>query len=364
MREHSLLTQSFDDRRLELLGEPAPVADQVATYLISGSFSAAAGDILAFRAGSTGSTTSALHWFDRKGKDLGGAAEAGSFAYSDLALSPDGTRAAAARIDPMASGSGQNLWLLDLVHRLSSRFTFDLAPDFAPAWSSDGSKVAFAASREGGTGIYQKAANGGGKEKTLLMPTETDKFPNDWSRDGRTILYTQRDARTNADLWLLPVTADGSPLGTPTPFANFQFNEGQGQFSPDSHWIAYTSDESGRLEIYVQPFPAPPAGGSKTPVSRTGGSQPRWRRDGKELFYLSLDGNLMAADVSSGSEFKAATPKSLFQVVANTNPEAGSPEIFRWAVTPNGNRFLITSDKMTSEPITVVLNWSANPKPQ
>ena len=122
------------------------------------------------------------------------------------------------------------------------------------------------------------------------------------------------DPRTHADLWVLPLAGDGTPSGTATPFANTEFSEEQGRFSPDVRWIAYASDESGRSEIYIQPFPAPPNGGSKIPISRDGGSEPRWRRDGKELFYFSPDGKLMAADVTEGPTFKASVPRTLFQV--------------------------------------------------
>ena len=138
------------------------------------------------------------------------------------------------------------------------------------------------------------------------------------------------DPRTHADLWVLPLAGDGTPSGTATPFANTEFSEEQGRFSPDARWIAYASDESGRSEIYIQPFPAPPNGGSKIPISRDGGSQPRWRRDGKELFYFSPDGKLMAADVTEGPTFKASVPRTLFQVpVAQIGHNEGGRAGFR-----------------------------------
>jgi Tol biopolymer transport system component len=194
---------------------------------------------------------------------------------------------------------------------VSTRFTFDQAPDSAPVWSPDGSRIAFAAYRAGGNGIYQKTTNGAGKEQVLVSVTGDEKLPDDWSRDGRFLLYTQQDPQTHADLWVLPLTSDGTPSGTATPFANTAFSEEQGRFSPDTRWIAYASDESGRSEIYIQPFPAPPNGGSKTPISRDGGSQPRWRLDGKELFYSSPDGKLMAVDVTEDPIFKASAPRNL-----------------------------------------------------
>jgi eukaryotic-like serine/threonine-protein kinase len=307
MRDGTLLAQVFDERRLELVGEPVPVVEQVGTFLLSADFSASANGVLAFRAGKNAIALSGLGWYDRQGKELGDAGESGTYSYSDLALSPDGTRVADTRIDPKSPSASEAIWLLDLTRIVSARFTFDLSPDTAPVWSPDGSRVAFNAFRDGGFGIYQKAANGAGKEQVLVGPTHDLKFPNHWSRDGRFLLYTHQDAKTNTDLWILPLRGDGVPSGEPMPFANTEFSEGQGQFSPDTRWIAYASHESGRVEVYVQPFPTPPGGGSKTQVSRDGGNQPRWRGDGKELFYLSPGGKLMAVDVTEGPIFKAGS---------------------------------------------------------
>lgn len=246
---------------------------------------------------------------------------------------------------------------------MSTRFTFDLAPDSAPVWSPDGSRVAFAANRAGGYGIYQKATNGAGQEQGLVRVTGDPKFPDDWSRDGRFLLYTQRNPQTHADLWVLPLAGNGTPSGTATPFANTEFSEDQGRFSPDARWIAYASDESGRSEIYIQPFPASPNGGSKTPISRDGGSGPRWRRDGKELFYLSPDGKLMAADVTEGPIFKVSIPRILFQVpAAQVGHNEGGLDALGWDVAPDGKRFLIDTATTSSEPVAILLNWTADLK--
>ena len=163
----------------------------------------------------------------------------------------------------------------------------------------------------------------------------------------------------------------GHRLAQPHPFPNTDFSEQQGTFSPDTRWISYASDESGRSEIYVQPFPAPPNGGSKTPISRDGGSQPRWRRDGKELFYLFPDGKLMAVDVTEEPIFKASPPRTLFQVplaqrfqvpVAQFGHNEGSFQALGWDVAPDGKRFLIDTVTTSSESVTVVLNWTAELK--
>jgi eukaryotic-like serine/threonine-protein kinase len=221
--------------------------------------------------------------------------------------------------------------------------------------------VAFAAMRADGMGIYQKAANGGGIEQELIGTTPDQKYPNDWSRDGRFLLYTKQDARTKADLWVITLASDGASSSSAAPFVNSDFNESQGQFSPDNRWISYASDESGRSEIYVRPFPLPPGGGSKTTISRDGGNHPRWRRDGRELFYLSNDGKLMAVDVSQGPVFKAGVPRSLFQV-PGVHDSGDIFKFFRWDVAPDGKRFLFAKGTPPSDPMKVVLSWNADLK--
>jgi hypothetical protein len=369
LREGTLLAQAFDEKSLQPHGDPIPVAERVRSLFLSGMFSASPGGVLAYGAGPSALWLSQLSWFDRQGKKLGNAGQPGTYSYIDFALSPDGTRLAASKIDPRA-GSETGIWLLDLLRGVSTPLTFGLTPNFAPIWSPDGSRVAFAVERAGGHGIYQKATNGSGKEQELVRAIGDPKFPDDWSRDGRFLLYTQRDPQTHGDIWVLPLAGNGTPSGAAKPFANTEFSEGQGRFSPNAHWIAYASDESGRSEIYIQPFPAPPNGGSKTPISRDGGSQPRWRRDGKELFYVSPDGNLMVADVTDGPIFKASVPRTLFQVPLaqighlDVNDEMGNGglQVLGWDVAPDGKRFLIDTATKSSETVTVLLNWTAELK--
>ena len=364
IRDGGLLAERFDEKSLEPMGEPVPVAERVGSLFLSGAFSASSG-VLTYRPGITALSLSRLTWFDRQGKPLGEAGEPGVYFYTDLALSPDGARLAAGRVDPKVAGQDVGIWLLDLPRGVSSRFTFDLHPDSTPVWSPDSNRVAFAANRAGGNGIYAKASNSAGKERTLIGATDDPKFPDDWSRDGSFLLYTQRDPRTGNNLRVLPLASDGTPSGAATPFANTEFREEQGRFSPDSREITYASDESGRSEVYVQPFPAPPNGGSKTRISRDGGGQPRWRRDGKELFYLSRDGKLMAAEVTEEPVFKVSLPKPLFQIpvarISHNEPEA-AVHAFGWDVAPDGKRFLIDTAATPSEPLTVVLNWTAELK--
>jgi eukaryotic-like serine/threonine-protein kinase len=357
MRDGSLLTQTFDERRMELIGNPVLVSEQVGTYLLSANFSASANGVVTFLAGRAATPLSVLTWYTQQGKELS-IGDSGDYAYADLALSPDGTRVAASRVDPKAPAASQRIWLIDLIRRVSTPFIFDLAPNASPVWSPDGRQVAFSAARKGGYGIYVKASDGTGREQTLVVPTETAKVPNSWSSDGRFLIYSQNDAKTNSDLWVLPLPSDGTTAGNPSPFASSEFNEGQGKFSPDTRWVAYTSDESGRPEIYVRPFPEPSDGGGKTRISPDGGSQPRWRRDGKELFYLSLDGRMMAVDVTEGSILRFGNAKRVFQVPLSVMSSGRVLDSSQWDVSSDGQRFLINKAKPFSAPLTVILNWT------
>jgi dipeptidyl aminopeptidase/acylaminoacyl peptidase len=323
-----------------------PIAENVGISLGHGYFSASANGILAFRHGTTNGAEFLLKWFDRSGKDLGSVGEPGN--YNALALSPDGTRVVAGRD---ISGI-RDLWTVDLNRNTTTRLTTDPVVhvyDY-PVWSPDGNEVVFA-SNLFGFKLERIAGSGAGKQD-LLARTDTAMMPLDWSRDGRFLLYAIRHPRTKSDIWVLPM--DGS--GKPTPFLQSQFSEESAQFSPDTHWVAYTSDESGKSEIYVRPFPEASSGVGKIKISEGGGGYPRWRRDGKELFYISSDQKLMAVEVSTMPTFKAGLPKALF----GTRMRPGN-QTHRWDVSADGKRFLI--DTIQAEdaeaPITVVTNWTA-----
>ena len=234
-----------------------------------------------------------------------------------------------------------------------SRFTFDPATDRDAVWSPDGSRIVFASNREGVTNLYLKPASGAGNEE-LLLKTDLTKAPTDWSADGRFIVYSIIDPKTKSDLWVLPLFGDQKPF----PFLQTEFNERNGRFSPDGRWIAYASDESGAYQIYVQSFPT---SGGKFPVSTNGGFFPTWRRDGKELFYVSPDRKMMAVEVKGeGATFERGVPKVLFDLRVRSfiDPQA------RFAVTADGQKFLVnnTIGETTSAPIAVVLNWTADLK--
>jgi Tol biopolymer transport system component len=257
---------------------------------------------------------------------------------------PDEERVAIGRND--AQTGTYDIWLLDLARGIPSRFTFDPASGVYPVWSPDGGRIAFGSSREGAWSLYQKSSSGAGSEEAILKSSER-KWPSDWSLDGRFILYTQTSPDTLGDLWVIPLFGDRQPI----PFLQTKFNERNSDFSPDGKWIAYQSDDSGSYQVWVQSFPA----GSKWQVSSDGGSWPRFRRDGKELFYLAANGKLMAVEVkanTSGLEFSA--PKPLFETHTTD----------RYAVTADGQRFLINTavEESASAPITVILNWTAEAK--
>jgi Tol biopolymer transport system component len=315
-----------------------------------GYFSVSANGVLAYRSGSIGGL-SQLMWFDRGGKPLGTLGKPGDY-HASLSLSPDGKRVA---VDEMDQTGRVDIWMLDVARDAPMRFTFD-GQSAGANWSPDGTRLAFA-SRRGN--IYQKDSSGSGNEVVLSK----SGAPTDWSPDGRYLLYTVLDTKTSTDLWVLGDLSGPSENHKPMPYLQTQFNERQGQFSPDGHWIAYTSDESGpgQYQIYVQSFPA---GAGKFQVSTGGGgTQPRWRRDGKEIFYLAADGKLMAVGVQTAPKFEVGAPKALFDPMI---PRGRAPPavFFRYDVTVDGKRFLVNSVSTAPEssapaPITVVVNWLA-----
>jgi len=344
LRDTSLVAQAFDERRLETRGEAIPIAEQIGTSITRAFFSVSAGGVLAYRSG--GAANTQLTWYDRQGRALGVAAEAGL--YQDAAISPDGGRLAYSR---PTQGAMRQLWILDSARGIHTRFTFVPEGAQSGAWSPDGRHLAF--SSVSGTAIYVKEVSNGGNAEPVFQ-TEAINFVNDWSPDGRFLLYTQA---TNAlDVWALP-----NPLGgggrKAIPIANSGFTEMHGQVSPDSRWVAYDSNESGNTEVYVCPFPPGDGRAGKWLISSKGGLQPRWRGDGKELFYLAPDHTLMTVDVTTGPVFQSATPHTLFPTPAisgNTLP-------YQYDVTRDGKRFVVLtpSPGAVSIPATVVLNWEA-----
>jgi serine/threonine protein kinase/Tol biopolymer transport system component len=348
-REAMLMAQKFDADRLELSGDPFPVAEQIGFDGVTYQTLVSASDqgVLAYQSLGAGKTQ--LVWFDREGKKVGVAGAPGD--YSDLALSPDEKRLAFFRVDPDTGNA--DIWLMDLASGEPSRFTFDTAVDFAPIWSPDGERIVFASLREGAPNLFQKMANGSGQEDPLYK-SPLAKLPSDWSTDGRLLLCGTVDPKTKYDLWVLSVADHKWESFLQTPD-----NESRATFSSNGRWIAYESDESGKKEIYVQSFPA---SGAKWQISVSGGSQPRWRRDGKELFYLGGDRKVTAVDVNTEAPtFAHGTPKALFETrISKGEDRPGN----QYVVTSDGQRFLVNTlaEEGAYNHISVVLNWTAGLK--
>jgi eukaryotic-like serine/threonine-protein kinase len=358
LRGQTLIAQPFDAQRLELTGAAVPIADDVAiggVTGISGGYSVSETGVLAYQTGSVdeggpADTSTQLVWFDRSGKAIGALGDKAG--YGDLELAPDGERATVSLLD--RTRRARDIWLVDIARGLRTRFTFDPAEEWGSVWSPDGSRVVFSSNRKGRFDLYQKVSSGAGAEEELLVDSR-DKFPIDWSPDGRFILFGDGATAATADLWVLPLFGDRKPF----PFLQTPFGEVPGRFSPDSRWIAYASDDSGRNEVYVAPFPGRgETPGSRWQISTTGGTQPRWRKDGKEIFYLAPDKRLMAAAVNGQkSAFEVGAVRSLFDTRAPStiNPRSA------YDVSPDGQHFLVNTlaEEAASAPITLVVNWPA-----
>jgi eukaryotic-like serine/threonine-protein kinase len=346
LRQTTIFAQSFDFKRQELSGNPFPVVGQVGVGAFGGGFSAAAG-IVAYRSGSA-SLSRQLKWLDRSGKTVGTVGGPDIADVQDLELAPDGKRVALSR-----TGNGnRDVWLVDVARGESTRFTFNAAADQGATWAPDGNRVVFASNRKRTYNLYWKLSSGAGPEE-LLLESDLTKVPNDWSSDGRFLLFRNTDPQTGYDLWVLPTSGENRTF----PFLKTPFAELNGRFSPDGKWITYQSNESGQFEIYVQPFPGP---GGKFQISTGGGTQPRWNKNGKEIFYVSLDSKIMAAGVKlspDSQSLETGTAVALFPV----RIASGLPGISRWqyAVSSDGQRFVVNvaADEGTTSPITLIYNW-------
>jgi Tol biopolymer transport system component len=352
VREGTLMAQPFDNRLMEMKGQAAPVAEQVRANIAGASyvaFSASANDVLAFpRSAASGRQ---LTWFDRKGKVMGTVGEPGGYrGLGNLELSPDGTRVAVTKNS--GGADAVNIWLLDLARGgAGTRFTSSSLVDRNPVWSPDGSRIIFSSNRDGPYNLYQKPANGVKDEEVLLKSSE-DKLATSWSRNGRFLLYTVAHPKTKNDLWVLPLDNDKKPV----PFLSTKFNERQARFSPDGHWVAYTSDESGQDEVYVRSFSMNSAGtaveaGGKWPISNGFGADPRWRGDGRELYYRSSGGGRLAVEIATNPAFRTGNPQPL-----------GLLTFASWDSAADGRRFLSLANNSGPQSYTVVLNWQAGLK--
>lgn len=354
VRQSVLLARRFDPDHPEANAEALPIADKLgadaATFRASVSVSM--NGVLAHRTG--GIERRQLVWMDRSGRVLGHVGAPDDDALSYPSLSPDGRHVAVSRV---VDGNG-DLWIVDVARGTQRRFSTDPSPDLAPLWSPDGSQIAFRSARPGSFDLFIKSTTGPDDEQKVAVDGNLKSWL-DWSSDGRTILYVSLDPVTAADVWAYPIGGDRKPF----PVLRTPFDEVDAHFSPDGRWIVYRSNESGPYEIYVRPFPGP---GTNQLVSTKGGQQPRWGRDGKEVFYLSPGGQMMAAAVkvsSDGRSITSGAPVALFPVRIASGTyvsTAGAAGRAQYDIARDG-RFLLNVgvDDYAQPPISVVLNWDA-----
>jgi Tol biopolymer transport system component len=340
VRENTLVAQPFDATSGETRGEPVPLAEDLGIDAVGlAHFSASRNGVLAFRGGEAGGGQ--LVWANPSGEI--DRSEGDPADILGTSLSPDGRWLAM----EMNAGSGQDIWVRDLVRGVTSRFTFGEEREQTPIWSPDGQRIAFAMEREGDFDLAVKTVAGGNEE--ILLDSENRQHPCSWSADGRFLLYYELDPKNSWDVWVLPLEGEDRE---PKPFLNTPFLEVRARFSPDSRWVAYESEESGRGEIYVGSFSGT---GGKWQISTSGGTEPQWSRDGRELYYIAPDLKMMRVKVQTGETFEAGIPEPLFTVSLRPVTTGN-----RFLVAQDG-RFLLLSSLRgdTTPPTTVVLNWIA-----
>jgi Tol biopolymer transport system component len=354
IRDNTLMAQPFDATSGRAVGEVFPVAEGALTTHLAYDAPVTVSEtgVLLYDSGGLAGGSSQMAWYDRSGKLLGTVGAPARAA--NPAISPDGKAVAFQRL----SASGADLWLRNVARGGEQRFTTDPSTNATPLWSPQGDRIVFSSSRIGKFNLYQKAGSGTGQDE-LLVESGNNKFPSQWSRDGRFVAYSERDPKTQWDVWVLPMQGDRKPV----PFVRSEFNESLGQLSPDSHWMAYVSDESGRPEVYVRPLPA---GEGQWKISIAGGGQPRWRGDGKELFFVGGDGKMtaVAVKVVAGTQrsFEVGSLQPLFEALLIESP---ANLVFQYDVTSDGKRFLLatTGGASASAPtLTAVVNWDAGLK--
>jgi Tol biopolymer transport system component len=355
-RDNTLVAQAFDPGNLQITGGVIPIAESVGVAGNAGyaAVSAAPEGTLAYSTG-VGSTRRQLVWLDRTGKRLSVISKPDEM--SSPAVSPNGATVSFV-IGNITAGSA-DIWLQDLQRGTLSRFTFAPRASGAPVWSHDSRSIVYAdsATAGGADGIFEKQASGAGSPELVFRAGFLNSTSvTDWSADGKSIVFSNRDEKTKDDLWLLRMEGDRKPVA----FVQTPYNENRAQFSPDGQWMAYESDETGRSEIYIQHVPP---NGARFQVSAGGGTSPRWRRDRKELFFLAPGAALMAVPFTTGAAFEPGQAHALFEnSPITTNPTGGFP----FQPSPDGQRFLALvdaeGDASSAPPITIVTNWQAGLK--
>jgi eukaryotic-like serine/threonine-protein kinase len=350
--KQSLRSISLDLSKFTTFGEARVVAEQIgfqpSTYW--GAFAVADNGTVVYNS-TTGAALSVLTWFDRSGKEVGHIGEIGILA--NPTLSPDNTHVTVDITD--AKANNVDIWIKDLLHNTESRFTFDPSEDVAGVWSRDGSTIAFRSNQAQQT-LFAKQAQGLTAPKQIFAfksgENSNDIVPNSWSLDDKQILCSYQQVATGSSLVLISV-ADGKS----TPFLNTQASATNGQISPDGKWVAYSSNESGDWQIYVTTFPA---ANGKWQVSRGGGREPRWRGEGKEIFYIGARDMLTAVPVNAEATFASGNPTPLFQ--SHGRAQISSTDLFTYDVTKDGHRFLMNrySRPASIAPLQIILNAAAD----
>jgi serine/threonine protein kinase len=338
VRSGSLVAHPFDSHRLRFSGDPKPVATDLYASAVNHhfDFGASQNGVLLYQ---SADPNVRFRWYDRSGKSLGEAGEAGR--YGLVELSPDDTKAVFETLD--SDGRRASLGILDLLHGSASRLTTTAVSDFNPVWMPDGRRVLFSSSRGGAVAdLYETTVSSVGEDR-LLFKNADGASPWSVSPDGRTVLVSSFSAKTADDLWLLPLGEKPSLQA----FRKSSFDEMEAQFSPDGKWVAFSSDDAGRSEVYVRSLADP---SNQIQASSGEGWRPRWRRDGRELFFVS-NRKLMAAKIETGPPIRAGEPTALFEREA----------WFDYAVASDGQRFLLeTPASEASKPAAVaLLNWTS-----
>ncbi len=345
MRDNTLVAQKFEEGTMTVAGDPATVAEQVqyANRWGKGEFSVSQSGLLVYQS-RISNLTGSLMIYDRTGKVLQSVGKVAS--YDDPVLSPDGSRLAFTLYE--GSGSRGDVWITEFSRGTISRFTFDTSEEDDPVWTPDGMNIVFSQVGD----LVMKPSSGIG-EPQVLYSSKTDKVPTDISPDGKFLIYGDFGAKTGRDIWVLPVTGEKTPI----PVAVTEFNEVVGQFSPDGRWIAYSSNETGRQEVYIRSFPS---SAGRWQISTHGGIHPQWDEGGQQLYYIDPNNQLMIVGVKSlGSSVQAGTPSILFKT---RNSYGGGPG-HRYDVSGDGQRIILVDEQegeFRSEPLNLIVNWPSD----
>jgi len=344
LRDKTLVAQPFDRRSYVLSGEPHTLSDEELYFpaVDRAVFSVSGGEVLVTQTGK-GASLSQLTWFDRTGKPAGTVGVPGS--YGNVSFSPDGRRLATEQTDP--DGRKSDIWIHEPARGTTTRLTFDPAIHQAPIWSPDGKQILFDSIRKLNMQLYMKNADGSGSEEEVAdIGAGLQVNAWDWSRDAKYVLV-----RKGNELWYL-----SWPQRVAKPLLQAKWTVRNAQISPDGRWMAYASNETGSMEVYVSPFLS---GNGKWQVSSGGGQEPRWRKDGKELFYVSADGKMMTVAVTASASFEAGSPVALFQT--HRRQPVSAEDVFSYDVSGDGQRFLIITkvDEANAAPLSILLNWAS-----